>query len=153
MMDYKNGKVHIRMAFILLHYMNEMLTCRAIESILKLKGVDACRIVVVDNASSNGSGEKLRSRYESEIIHVIINGKNKGFSEGNNIGYRYVKDNYDPEFIVAANNDVLFPNAGFIEEISNLYKRSPFNVGGWMCMCLTGICIRTLSKIQYRSSA
>ncbi|MBQ8945327.1 MAG: glycosyltransferase [Lachnospiraceae bacterium] len=152
-MAYNNEKVHIRMAFILLHYMNEALTSRAVESILELKGVDDCRIVVVDNASSNGSGEKLRNKYESEIIHVIICNENGGFSKGNNVGYRYVKDNYDSEFIVAANNDVLFPNAGFIEEISNLYKRSPFNVGGWMCMCLTGICIRTLSNIQYRSSA
>ena len=152
-MAYKNGKAHIRMAFILLHYMNETLTSRAIESILKLEGVDECRIVVVDNASPNGSGERLRKRYESELVHVILNSRNEGFSEGNNVGYRFVRGNYDSEFVVAANNDVLFPNTEFVKEISNLYKRSPFNVGGWMCMCLTGIYIKTPYNIQYRSSA
>jgi hypothetical protein len=44
-------------------------------------------IVVVDNASSDGSAEMVRAEFPS--VHLIANTTNKGFTGGNNDGLRY----------------------------------------------------------------
>ena len=44
-------------------------------------------VVVVDNASRDGSAEMLQSEYPR--VHVIKNARNKGFSVANNQGIRY----------------------------------------------------------------
>src|SRR5262245_62379933 len=44
------------------------------------------RIMLVDNASSDGSVQMARDRYPQ--IEVIVNPENYGFSEGNNVGSR-----------------------------------------------------------------
>ncbi len=47
----------------------------------------APRIIVVDNASTDGSAEMVRSRFPQ--VHLIVSGKNLGFAGGNNAGIRY----------------------------------------------------------------
>ena len=75
--------------FVILHYMALEETVVCVESILhNVEGEK--RIVVVDNASPNGSVKQLRERYEDEpLVDVIETGKNLGFARGNNFGYRY----------------------------------------------------------------
>jgi GT2 family glycosyltransferase len=60
------------------------------------------RIVVVDNDSSDGSVDLLRSRYPQ--ILVIANQRNLGFSEGNNVGIQEALAN-GADYVVLLNPD------------------------------------------------
>lgn len=51
--------------FVILHYQAEQETVNCINNI-KEKVQSAKKIVVVDNASPNGSGEYLQKRYDSD---------------------------------------------------------------------------------------
>ena len=78
-------------AFVVLQYcaMQETLNC--IESIKKYCD-DNYIIVVVDNGSPNGVGEKIKSICENDDkCVVIVNENNLGFAKGNNVGFRYAK--------------------------------------------------------------
>lgn len=57
-------------------------------------------IIVVDNASPNGDGERLKKTFSD--IKIICSDKNLGFAGGNNLGYLYAKG----EYILYMNNDM-----------------------------------------------
>ena len=70
----------MKIAFVILHYNVVDETEKCIESILTRCDADNYSIVVVDNCSLNGSGEKLYKKYQDESkVHVILNKKNLGF--------------------------------------------------------------------------
>ncbi len=125
------NKKFVSFCFLILHYMDADLTCKTVESVLNL--VDFCdsQIIIVDNASPNGSGKLLKEKYnEIDYIHMVLSSENVGFSAGNNLGFRYIKDNFLTDFIVVINNDILFPQKNFISKVKELYKEDPFWVAG-----------------------
>ena len=63
-------------------------------------------------------------------IKVLLLENNVGFSKGNNAGYTYVKKNYDSDFIIVTNNDVVFYQKNFEETIKKIYAQSQFYVLG-----------------------
>jgi GT2 family glycosyltransferase len=60
------------------------------------------RVMLVDNASSDGSVQMARDRYPQ--VEVIINPANYGFSEGNNVGIREALAN-NADYVVLLNPD------------------------------------------------
>ena len=63
------------------------------------------KIILVDNGSSDGSGEKLKSLFPE--VTYIKNENNQGFTGGNNIGIEHaLKENFDLIFLL--NNDTYF---------------------------------------------
>ena len=58
-------------------------------------------ILVVDNGSSDGSVEFVRVNYPS--AHIVENGQNLGYAEGNNRGIEQARGKY----IVTLNNDIV----------------------------------------------
>lgn len=68
-------------------------------------------LVIVDNASSDGTVGYLREFAKNHNnVNIIENFENLGYSGGNNIGLRYIKDT-EYEFVGLLNNDILFtPN-------------------------------------------
>ena len=66
-------------------------------------------IVVVDNASTDGSAEAVQQKFPD--IALLENGRNLGFSGGNNVGIRHALAN-GADWVVLVNNDaVLAPDA------------------------------------------
>ena len=67
----------IDVCFIILHYMDQNLTERTVASISGLNDIHNSKIVIVDNASPNESGKKLKQLYEKnnsiEVIRSDIN--------------------------------------------------------------------------------
>lgn len=61
------------------------------------------RVVVVDNASTDGSGEYVSSRFAA--INLIHSESNRGWSGGNNLGIQYGIA-HGAKYIVLANNDI-----------------------------------------------
>jgi len=79
------------------------------------------QLIVVDNASTDGTQEYLSSIKEREncAITLILNSENKGFVRGINQGLGISKAPY----VCFANNDLIFTK-GWIDEIILLFKNN-----------------------------
>ncbi|MBI4683933.1 MAG: glycosyltransferase family 2 protein [Nitrospirae bacterium] len=82
-------------------------------------------IIVVDNASKDGSKEILKDKYRSKI-KLIENPANLGFAEGNNVGLK----NASGEFIALLNNDAI-ANKRWLEELISGFQRCDASFGMW----------------------
>ena len=124
-------KRQVEMAFVILHYNTLEDTKRCVESIREMNGSDNLAIVIVDNASPNGSGAEVHKMYQNDRdIKVILNKSNDGFSRGNNIGFRYIRKTYDAKFITICNSDIVFNDKTYIEDVRRIYEREGFCVLG-----------------------
>lgn len=120
-----------KFGFVILHYQAYEMTKECIETILNNYKSFNIHITVVDNASPNGSGNILYNEYSNNsVINVILSDKNLGFAKGNNIGYIYLKENFNPDFIIDINNDVLIDQNDFLLKISKIYEEKKFAVLG-----------------------
>lgn len=118
----------MQFCYLILHYKNYEDTVKCIESIYKTSSDG--KIVIVDNGSNDGSGEKLRQQYSSERCTILILEKNLGFSAGNNSGYMWIQEKENPDFIIVANNDVVFFQKDFEKKIGDIFLSSNFYVLG-----------------------
>lgn len=83
---------------------------------LKAQTYAPLEIIVVDNASADGSGDWVSKRFPD--LKLILNKKNLGFGDGNNIGIRASQGKY----IMMLNNDTrLDPNC--IEEMKTAIEK------------------------------
>lgn len=129
----------IKIGFVVLHYQAMVDTLEAIASLCENLDTEEYHIVVVDNASPNGTGESLQKKYrDSSKITVIRNEKNEGFARGNNIGYIYLKKNYQADYIVLMNNDILFTEKNFLKKLEDEYQQSKFYILGPMVLTADG---------------
>ncbi len=89
------------LSLLILNWNTRSLLLDCIESVIdRTAGIDY-EIVVVDNASTDGSVAAVRERYPD--IKVVVNEKNEGFARGNNIGMDYCSGKY----ICLSNTDIL----------------------------------------------
>jgi len=82
---------------------------KCLDSVLKTDYHDL-EVIVVDNASTDGSQELVKKYYPQVIL--VENEKNLGFCVGNNIGIKRAKG----EIIILLNNDTIV-DGGWIKEI------------------------------------
>ena len=116
-------------AFVILHYRAADMTRKCVERIKALEGDK--KIVIVDNASPNGTGQELLDEYtEDSEIKVILNPENSGFAKGNNMGVRWVQENVPADFVVVLNNDVEILQKDFCTKVEAIYRRHSFDVLG-----------------------
>jgi len=113
--------------FVVLHYQVYEETQKCVDSLLKLAGKK--KIVIVDNGSTNMSGDNLKKNYEdNHDVHVIIMEENLGFACGNNVGYKYAIETYNPDFLIVMNNDMEIEYVDFIDGIYRCYKEYGFDI-------------------------
>ncbi len=93
----KNGMV-------ILNYNDSENTKLILEEIKDFKVLDA--IIVVDNNSTDDSVKKLK-KWENKKIKIVEAKENKGYAAGNNVGIRYLIDNFDVENIIISNPDII----------------------------------------------
>jgi GT2 family glycosyltransferase len=75
-------------------------------------------IIVVDNASSDGTPEMIRDRFPA--INLLAQSSNLGFAKGNNVGLAKSSG----QFICLVNSDVIVP-AGCIEKLTDYLRQNP----------------------------
>ena len=115
--------------FVILHYRTSNDTIECIKSIQKLEG--DYKIVIVDNASQNGSIERIEALFaNNDEIVIIKNTKNLGFAAGNNIGYAYARTQIKANMIAVLNNDIVIKQKDFINRIFELYRNAQFHIAG-----------------------
>lgn len=123
-------KVKKKIVFLILHYNTIEDTIKCVESIKKNVN-DDYHIVIVDNKSPNNSGVLLEDKYKDDKnISIILLDSNIGFARGNNVGFKFIKENFDTDYISMMNNDTYLLDSTFVEKIENEYKRSQFAVLG-----------------------
>jgi GT2 family glycosyltransferase len=116
-------------AFVILHHKTLDVSLSCLDNLLKV--APDSPIVVVDNGSNDGSGEELRRRFSDyKNVVVIINDQNLGFAKGNNVGYKYVKDNFDVDCVVVMNNDVIITQPNFVEILASYMLENHLYVCG-----------------------
>ena len=124
--------------FVILNYKayEEALACA--ESVLATQTWEDMKIVIVDNGSQNGSVEQLGEHFDDEPrVHVIAADENLGFAKGNNLGIRYAREQFDSDFIVAANSDILFEEE-ICERLAGIYDGRPYAILGGDIVNATG---------------
>lgn len=112
-----------KIGFVILHYLVFETTKKCVESILESVDTNRYCVIIVDNGSGNGSGEKLQALYqEYDNITVILNSQNLGFARGNNVGFKYAKEIEKCNFICMMNNDTILEQKDFSHNIVKEYK-------------------------------
>ncbi len=130
----------VNICFVVLHYNTTEDTERFISSVSENIDIENYHIVIVDNASPNGSGKIIKEKYKSnDRITVLLNHENAGFARGNNLGITYAEKNCDPDFIVMTNSDTYLIQKDFYSQIKQEYEVSHFFVLGPQIMSPYGV--------------
>ncbi len=120
----------MKYTFVILHYNVIEETINCVDSIKK-RIKEPVDIIIVDNASPNGSGLELHALYEDDKqIVVLLNKKNIGFAQGNNIGINYARNALNSDFVIVLNNDTYLVQDNFLETIESEWNYSCFAVMG-----------------------
>lgn len=108
---------------IVLNYNKYEMTQSCVDNLLKINS--PCRIVIVDNASPNESFSVLSEIYSNvENVDVIKNGSNAGYAAGNNVGIRFIQENYSSvEYICIMNPDVRITYGEIFIHLADILSR------------------------------
>lgn len=112
-------KYNPMLAIVIVSYKSEPLTIDFVKRELS-KVTLPHKIIIVNNAATDESnniykegldavlvdaGQKRVDNVE-KLVYVISNPENSGFAIGNNIGAKFARDNFNPEYFLFTNNDI-----------------------------------------------
>ncbi|MEY2703212.1 MAG: hypothetical protein RLY43_1850 [Bacteroidota bacterium] len=112
----------MQLSVIILNYNVRYFLEQCVLSVQKaLEGIDG-EIIVIDNASSDGSCEMMKTKFSH--IKLFENKENLGFPKGNNIGVAHAKGEYicilNPDTVVAEDTFSKIFNSQFVTRNSQL---------------------------------
>lgn len=114
-------KYTIETSVIIVSFNTKKLTLEAIRSVIKEKESLSREIIVVDNASDDGTVEEITKLSKKiKLIKLITNKRNKGFAKANDQGIRVAKGKY----ILLLNSDTKIKK-GAIGKLIKFAKRTP----------------------------
>jgi len=121
----------MKLSIIIVNYNTYDLTKQTIESIIQKEHPFQYEILLVDNASSDGSIENLQEHFNDllleGILQIFINEANLGFAKANNIGMRVSIGKY----ILLLNSDTVVKGDCLESCISQMEKNT--NIGALGC--------------------
>ena len=94
------------------------ITCDFLRSIRENGTYTNIEVIVVDNGSKEDPTATFKAIYPD--VKVILNGKNLGFTGGNNVGIRAAKG----EYLFIVNNDTEF-TPGLLEGLLEIFQKYP----------------------------
>lgn len=131
----------MRLAFLILNFGTYEETTDCVSSIVEHVDTNDYKIVIVDNGSKDDSLNQLQSKYLSDArVDVISTGENLGFARGNNVGIKYINENYSPDFVVVLNSDIELFQDELYARLLTEYKHSHFGVWGPMMIIGSARC-------------
>lgn len=98
-----------KLSIIILNYKTKHLLRLALKNLLELGITVPYEMIVVDNASHDGSVEMVRTLYPQ--VQVIASADNTGHARGNNLGIRQATG----EYLLIMNPDIIFHRAEDIQ--------------------------------------
>lgn len=90
-------------AYIIVSWNNKGLLDDCIKSIDEQEYKGNKRIILIDNASSDGTVEYIKNKFPD--VEVIAESKNNGFAKGNNIGIKLALADKNVKYIILLNTD------------------------------------------------
>lgn len=112
-------------SIIIVTYNNMHLTQQCIESIKKYTAYPNYEIIVVDNASNDGTVDYLKALENKGEICFILNTENKGFAAANNQGIKVSSG----EYLILLNNDTAVTR-GWLTRIVHYLKEPSIGLVG-----------------------
>ena len=98
-------KMEPLICIILINYNSYDDTVECVRSLINQEYVNY-KVIVVDNYSKDHN--KLKSdSFLNKHCDVILSNSNDGFAAGNNIGIRFAKEKYNPDYYWVLNNDTV----------------------------------------------
>ena len=91
-----------RVLVIVLNYNKKDMLLECLDSLHK-QAYQACDVVVVDNASSDGSQDAVREQHPH--IDLLCNDTNLGAIGGRNAGFEYARKKYDFDYLLFLDDD------------------------------------------------
>lgn len=116
--------------FVVLHYETLEDTKKCLDSLQKYLEDPRVHVVAVDNGSVKGTLKAVEADYCHERIHFIHSQQNLGFARGNNLGFRYAKTQLEAQLIILANNDLVFEQPDFVQQLEKAWEKTAFDVAG-----------------------
>jgi GT2 family glycosyltransferase len=110
----------LNIAIILVNWNGLQFTKACLDSLMAMP-VKGYSVIVVDNASSDGSSSILKTNYPDIVL--LENQQNLGFTGGNNRGIKYALDK-GADLIILINNDATV-SSDFLDKMLLAYKQSP----------------------------
>jgi GT2 family glycosyltransferase len=107
-----------RVAVVVLNFKALVDTKNCVLSLMQC-GYPNLSIILVDNASQDGSAEELARTFPD--LPLLVQSHNLGYAGGNNVGIRYALGT-DAEYVLITNDDVTF-ESGFLEPMIALMER------------------------------
>ena len=106
----KSSNNGLELSIVILSYNTRELLVNCLSSIREVINEVSCELVVVDNASSDGSVEaiqklKIRDHIYKSKLKIVVNDKNLGFAAGNNKARSEVRGDY----VLFLNSDTEVP--------------------------------------------
>ena len=127
--------------FVILHYMTPEYTKKCVESIQCRLDTKKYKIIIVDNASPDKSGQMLATLFKSsEDVDVVLLEENCGFAKGNNIGIKLSCEKYNPKFVIVTNNDTELLSTNLFSQLCEDYNQNQFSLLGPMICTKDGKC-------------
>lgn len=115
----------VKISIVILNWNRWVELNKCLQTVSKLSNVSyKLEIIVVDNASSDGSPDKIQNNYPKIILVKSV--RNLGFSGGNNLGIKQALKNKS-DFILILNNDTLLDEK-LIEELFKTYNNYKINI-------------------------
>ena len=117
------------LSVIIVNYQTYELTKNAVESVLEYRYPFSLEVILVDNASSDDSAEKLKKHFKNRV-HFIESPSNNGFAAGNNQALKIAKGKYQ---LLLNSDTIVWKDT--LESIYN-YMESHSDVGACGCQVL-----------------
>jgi GT2 family glycosyltransferase len=126
-----------KIGIVILNYLAYEDTMACVDSIWRQNYKDV-EIIIVDNASNNGSAVLLTQTYRNcPAVNIIIARENLGYAKGNNLGIKALKAKgiYN---VLILNSDVLLTQVDFLEKLSALTSAPEVAMIGPAILTATG---------------
>ena len=118
-MNQQSFKKFNSLAIVILNYCSANDVINNVNNLLSFN--KPFHIVVVDNASPDGSFQRIRDYFgEKSHVDILQTGSNLGYASGNNFGIRYAMKTYDVQTIAIMNPDVVISSVEVIEKLCAL---------------------------------
>src|ERR1044071_2021282 len=116
-----------RASIVIVTYNNRDINLLCLETLFARTEWPNFEVIVVDNASADGTVELLRELEQKyPRMRVIYNDRNSGFAPGNNLGLAHATGDY----IVLLNNDTVVPRGWLSAQIRHLVARPSIGLVG-----------------------
>lgn len=125
----------IDLGIIIVNWNTQTLLRKTLETVFASEGDFSYQVVVVDNASTDGSPDMVKTEFPQ--AHLIASDVNGGFSYGNNLGLRWLGyrgagdvDDNAPRYALLLNPDTEVPPTSLYEMVKFMDSRPDVGIAG-----------------------